>query len=379
MKIVCSKSALTVGVQTVYRAVSSKANIQALSGILMETTTKGLRLVAYDMELGIETFVPVVVEREGSFVFPARYIAEIVRKITHSEVVIDFNEADMSVKVVSGSVDFDIKVMSAKDFPNLPDIASAQAWSLKEAEMKKMIKKTSIAVASQTDDSRTVLTGMLLAISPDTLTMVATDSFRLAHREIGFLSGLDNPKSVIIPAKTLIEVERNLSEDAEKELELALTERNVIIKLGVTTYISRILEGQFPNYKQVFQQNIPVHISMDKNLFLSSVERVSLLCTDDLSSIKFVYTGEEGSSSGFITITANTPEVGQAKEDIAVSIEGHADVTVALRARYIKDVLKIAEGDDVTINFVSARHAMEIKDNNDENYTYLVMPVTSVY
>ena len=376
MKIICAKNDLASGVQTVYKAVSAKATIPTLSGIMIQTTEKGLRLVAYDMELGIETFIPANIERQGSFVFPARYLSEIVRKIPPADIELDFDESLCSVNIKSDKIDFNVKVMSAEEFPKMPDMTANNSWTMKEKEFKKMVKKT--AIAASNDDNRTYLTGIYNLITPQMFTMVATDSFRLACREIEFSSGIESDRSMIVPAKTLLEIERNLSEDGERDIEVGVTERHSIIKIGDTTYISRLLEGQFPNYKKVFPQNIQARITVDKNVLFSSVERVSLMCKDDLSAIKCVYNGQEGETSGFLTITANTPEVGQAKEDILVSIDGNVSVNIALRARYLKDVLKVIDGENIVIGYTNNKGAIEIKDVDDPSYTYLVMPVTSV-
>jgi DNA polymerase-3 subunit beta len=375
LKISCSKAALVTGVQTVYKAVSPKATIPVLSGILVETCPEGLRLVAYDLDLGIETFVPVTVEREGSLVFPARYLSEITRKLPHSEVQMEYREDTKSVEILSDRISFNIKTMPADEFPSLPEISLSNAWSISEQDLRAMIRRTAIAAAME--DTRAFLTGVYVLMEPGKLTMVATDTFRLAHKTMDFPSPFAETKSVIIPAKTLLEVERNLMVDGEREVEMALTERHAMIKVGATTFVTRLLEGQFPNYKQVFPQNIPARVTLDRNQLLSSIDRVSLMCKDDLSAVKMVYTGDEGSSSGFLTISANTPEVGQATEDIPVSMQGYADITVALRARYLRDVLRVLEGEEVSLGYTSFKHPIEVKDETDPNFTYLVMPVTS--
>ena len=172
MKIICAKNDLASGVQTVYKAVSAKATIPTLSGIMIQTTEKGLRLVAYDMELGIETFIPANIEKQGSFVFPARYLSEIVRKMPPADIELDFDESLCSVNIKSDKIDFNVKVMSAEEFPKMPDMTANNSWTMKEKEFKKMVKKT--AIAASNDDNRTYLTGIYNLITPQMFTMVAT-------------------------------------------------------------------------------------------------------------------------------------------------------------------------------------------------------------
>lgn len=358
-----------------YKAVSQKPPLPVLSGILIETTADGARMVGYDLDLGIETFIPVVVERDGSFVFPARYLSEITRKLPHSEVTLEYHEDTRSVEITSDRTNFTVKTMPSEDFPALPEISLLNAWSMNESDLRTMIRKTAIACA--VDDSRTFLTGIYTVIDQGAFTMVATDTFRLAHRRMGFGAADGSTRSAIIPGRMLTEVEKSLNQDGDREVETAVTDRHAMIRIGHTTYISRLLEGKFPNYRQVFPESVAARIMVDRNLLLASIERVSLMCKDDLSAVRISYSGEAGNSAGFLTITANTPEIGQAREDIPVSMEGHADFSIALRAKYLRDVLRVLEGDEVSMGYTTQKHPIEVKDLSDADYTYLVMPVTA--
>lgn len=375
MKVSCSKAALVNGVQAVYKAVSPKATIPVLSGILMETCAQGLRLVAYDLDLGIETFIPVTIEREGAMVMPARYLSDITRRLPHSEVVIEYREEVRAADILSDRSNFTVKTMPAGEYPALPEIPSVSTWSIPEPGLKTMIKRTAPAVA--TEDNRAFYTGIYTIFERDMLTMVSTDTFRLAHRTMSVSLPLENQVGVIIPGKTLLEVERNLSPEGDREVSMALTDRHAMFRVGSTTYITRLLEGQFPNYKQVFPQNIPARLICDRLQLLNSIDRVSLMCKDELSAIRMVYTGDEGMASGFLTITANTPEIGDARDDIPVSMQGHAEVTVAMRARYLRDVLRVMDGEEVCLGYTSFKHPIEVTDETDPAYTYLLMPVTA--
>lgn len=375
VKVSCSKAALVSGVQTVYKAVSAKPTIPALSGVLVETCPQGLRLVAYDLELGIETFIPVTIGTEGSTVIPARYFSEISRKLPQAEVVLEFREETQSVTISAGRADFVVKTMPAIEFPALPEIPEANSWSIPEGELKTMIRRT--APAAAVDDARAFFKGIYTLFEKDSLTMVATDSFRLAHRKTSAAFDMDEPVDVIIPAKALLEVERNLNEAGEREVSIAIAENHAMFRIGTTTYVTRLLEGQFPNYKQVFPQNIPARIICDRLQLLDCVDRVSLMCKDELSAIRMSYTGDEGMASGFLTIAATTPEVGEGREDIPVSMIGHAEVTVAMRARYLRDVLRVLDGDEVCLGYTSFKHPIEVTEETDPSYTYLLMPVTA--
>lgn len=375
MKISCSKAALVNGIQAVYRAVAAKPAMAVLSGILMETTSQGLRIVAYDLYLGIETFIPVTIERDGAMVLPARYISDITRRLPHAEVSITYREDIHAAEIVSERSSFTVKTMPAAEYPALPEIAASHTWMIPETGLKTMIRRTLPAAA--TDDSRAVLTGLSITLERDRLMMIATDSFRLAHRVMALEGGLEETASAVIPAKAMAEIERNLSAEGDRLVSLALTDKYAMVQVGPTTYITRLLEGQFPNVKQVFPQNIPTKITCDRLQLLESVDRVSIMCKDELSAVRMSYTGDQGMASGFLTISAVTPEAGHAVEDIPVSLQGAADVQVAMRARYIRDVLRVLDGEEVTLGYTSFRHPVEVKDPSDTDYTYLLMPVTS--
>lgn len=375
MKVSCSKAALVTGVQTVYKAVSPKATIPVLSGILMETTPQGLRLLAYDLDLGIETFIPAAIETDGAFVVPAKLFSDITRRLPHAEVTISYREDAGGAEIVSDRASFLVKTMAANEFPSLPEIGGEEAWSIQEKDLKAMIKKT--APAAAVEDNRAFFTGIYTIFERESITMVATDTFRMAHRIMKANLPVDEPIGVIIPAKTLLEVERNLSAEGDREVAVAVTDRHAMFRVGNTTYVTRLLEGQFPNYKQLFPKNIPASITCDRLVLSDSIERVATMCKDDLSAVRLEYTGAEGMASGFLTLTSTNPEMGQGREDIPVSMTGSADVKVALRARYLRDVLRVLDGDEVTLGYTSFRHPIEVKDESDPSYTYLVMPVTT--
>lgn len=373
MKVSCSKTALVTGVRTVYKAISQKATNLILSGILVETTADGLRLVAYDLDLGIETFIPVQVEREGSFVFPAKQFADITGKLPHSEVVLDYQESTGSVEVISDRTHFSIKTMPAKNFPELPELIAGKTWSMPETDLRKMIRKT--AIATSNDTNRSYLMGVSVEADEKGVAMVATDSFRLAYRSIEAQTGLSSKIVAIVPARMLREVERNLSADGTREVEICITERHSFVKFANTRYITRLLEGQFPDYRKIFPENLSTRITTDTNSFLAAIDRVSVMCKDELSAIKMSYTGGEMDSPGFLTIKAVTPELGEAIEDMPVSLQGNAEMVVSIRAKYLREVLQVLESDDVEIGFNSSRAPVCVKETNNENYLYLVMPI----
>ena len=262
-----------------------------LSGILMETTSQGLRIVAYDLDLGIETFIPVTIERDGAMVLPARYISDITRRLPHAEVSITYREDIHAAEIVSERSSFTVKTMPAAEYPALPEIAASHTWMIPETGLKTMIRRTLPAAA--TDDSRAVLTGLSITLERDRLMMIATDSFRLAHRVMALEGGLEETASAVIPAKAMAEIERNLSAEGDRLVSLALTDKYAMVQVGPTTYITRLLEGQFPNVKQVFPQNIPTKITCDRLQLLESVDRVSIMCKDELSAVRMSYTGDQ--------------------------------------------------------------------------------------
>lgn len=378
MHIALSRDQLSFGVGTVLRAVSPKSTLPILSGIKMEAFGTQVKFTATDLEFGIETIIDARVETPGSIVVPARYFAEISRRLPAQDVTLKFNAADSSLEISSGRASFSIKTMDPDEFPSLPELSDGSPWYIPEADLRKLIRET--ALAASTEDARPFLTGVSVTTDPGSITMVATDSFRLAYRTMPLSDDIRPSRTCIIPARMLNELARNLTADGTRDVSVVISERHAMFRVGDTTYVTRLLEGQFPDYKQVLPKSYNTRITADTAALLAAVERTSLLGKDESGKDEYstvrLAMSSDGEGGGFVTVSASTTEVGRAREELAVRMEG-PDVQVSIRARYLTEVLKVLSEDQVTLDFTGPLNPIALRPLGDDNYIYLIMPLTS--
>lgn len=367
MKFTCPRETFLQGLQIVQRAVPGKTTLPILSGILLETSKDRLRLVATDLELGIECFVPVQASDTGSTVVEARFLTDIVRKLP--ELAIDFrtDEAKGQVEIKSGAARYTLHSMSPADFPTLPETDAEKTWEVEQGRLRRMIRETAFAVAA--DETRPFLTGVLWEINGDQVRMVATDTSRLALAEVTSANQVQSAQ-VIVPNKCLLELSRLLEPEAETPARVTLSGNHVVISLAEARFISRLIEGQFPSYQQVIPRVFKTKVELDRETFLEAAERAALLARDGPSIVKANLT-QDG-----VGLSAYVPEVGQSEEQLAATTTGE-DCEIAFNTRFLIDVLRILETERVTLE-LTGRHSPGVirpAAADGEQYTYVIMPV----
>jgi len=369
MKLTATKDNLSYGVQVVQRAVSTKNPLPILSGILLKTGNGHLNFTATDLEMGIECSVPVSIEGEGGVVLPVRYFGEIVRRLPDVNISIEVNKENNLTLIKYGQSEFDLLGMPAEEFPILPSIDSEDTLVLKQDLFKNMIKQ--VGFSTSTDDNRPIFTGILMEIESKEIRLVATDTHRLAYR-IGNIENGDTEiqKSVIIPGKTLNELNRIMTGDSE-ELKIAFGENQAVFEMPGIRLISRLIEGQFPNYKQVIPQGCKTKIKIKTKELLEATERASLLAKEGANIIKLTVT------DGSLVINSNSPEIGKIEEQLAIEMEGE-ETQIAFNSRYLIDVLKVIDADEILLELTGSLSPGIIKRADGENYIYLILPIRIV-
>lgn len=364
MKLSISRTELQAALNTAGRAVSPKASMPALSGILLTAQGGKLTCTGYDLDMAIETSIPASIEAEGAVVLPAKQVAAIVKRLPRPEATI--TAEGNSVKIQAGRATFDLLSMKAADYPALPT-AEGASITLPMDVLKETISKVSFAAAA--DDSRAVLTGVLMEVKDGDMTMTATDSFRCAARKVKAAGEL--PKTVL-PARFLGEI----TKAPGKAVQLVLGGSWAQVVAGNVRYLSRLLEGEFPNVARVMpsESGIPTWVTADRDELLSAIERVSVMCPDDLAAVQLTL---DEDTHDHLLVTSTNPAVGEAREELVIfsdCAEGHDSMAVALRPRYLREVLRAATGKDVRIGYTDNRKPVLIRDE-DEGYRYVVMPV----
>lgn len=364
MKIFCSKDALLTGVNTVQKAVSNKNTLPVLQGIFIKAENNALIFEATDMEIGIRCVVPAQIEREGMVVLPARIFSEIVRKLP--DATIELEQREESINIHYYQSDIVLKGFDPEEFPLLPDLYDAVSFNLPITLFKTMIRQTVFACA--VEENRPVFTGTLLQIEGSNIRLVGTDTHRLAFR----ISEIESPEDLkfygVIPAKTMTEIYR-LLRDEDEILTIRFNQSQVSFQFGSVHLLSRLIDGQYPNYKQVIPQSCQTKVFLSTKSFSDSVERASLLARDS-------------SHSNIVRLSVEkerlwidqASEIGKISEQMDIKMEG-TEVKVAFNAKFLLDVLKIIDSEEILIELSGPYGPGIIRPFNDPNYLYLVLPV----
>lgn len=336
-----------------------------LEGILVAARGDRLQLVATDLEMSIECYVPARIRAEGETVLSGRVIGQIVRKLGGDEVSYKSGEKGLA-HIESGRSQFSVHTMPAEDFPALPEVDEEQMWRIGQGNLRRMIRQTAFAAAS--DDSRPFLTGVLVEVEGESIRMVATDSSRLAYREGKLLAPASQSATGIVPVRTLLELLRILDDDEEAEVEFSVGQSQAVFRLAGAQVISRVIEGQFPDYRRVFPEAQPTKVRLDRDELLAAVERVSLVARRNTPVVKLKF-GE-----GLLSLTSREAEVGEAYEELPVQIEG-PEVETAYQARYLIDALRVIDSDEVLIELGDGLKQGKFGPADNSRFIYIVMPV----
>jgi DNA polymerase-3 subunit beta len=362
MQFICEKSTLQDGISTVQKAVTGKTPMPILNGILLKAIGDSIILTGSDIDLSIETKIKANILEEGNIVIDARIFGEIIRKLPND--VIHINTiSNNSIEILCQKSRFTLIHMNPEDFPSLPNINENMIFSVSQKTLKHMIKGTIFATAQ--DEARPVLTGVLFEINNKNLNLVALDGYRLALRSEEIVT--DDTINAVIPGKTLNEVSKILEED-EDNVNITFTPNHILFNLGETKVISRLLEGEFIKYNSIIPQEFNLKIVTKRDELLHCIERASLMAKDSNTNLIKLSIEEDN-----MVITSNS-QLGMVREEINIILQGQP-LQIAFNSKYLIDVLKIMEEEEITMEFSSSVSPCVIKNKETNNCTYLVLPV----
>ncbi|MDR1628151.1 MAG: DNA polymerase III subunit beta [Oscillospiraceae bacterium] len=368
MKITCSKTDLVETLSVVQRAVSAKSNLAALEGVLLKAENQKLTILGYNMEYGIITSIEAQVEKEGDIVLSAKLFTEIVRKLPFDEVSINVSDT-LNTTIQSGNSDFLLTGISGSEFPHLPDIKDPEVVELPLETIKSMIRQTIFAVSD--DDSKPTHMGTLFDIKDGEITLVSVDGYRLALRKEKIKQ--DTEMNFIVPGKALNDVLRLLPDGEDKKLKISYSLHHIKFEIDNYQIISRLLEGEFLDYKASIPETFKTTVSIDTKTFIDSIERVSLMIMDRLKSSVHCMISENQ-----IRLLCQTT-IGKAADEISdVKTEGE-DVEIGFNSKYMVDALKNAETDEVVIKLDTPISPIKIMPKTGDNFLFLVLPVKLRY
>ena len=362
MKFICEKQKLQEGISIANKAITGKTTMPILEGIYINAKNGSLNLIGSDMDVSIETIVEANILEEGKIVIDARLFGEIIRKLPNSYITIETQENDILQITCEKSV-FNLVYMNAEDYPELPKINENLSVEVPQNILKSMIRGTSFAIAQ--DETRPILQGILFEVKDKNLNLVALDGYRLAIRNE--LLDNDNNIEVVIPGKTLNEVSRIL-EDINDIVEITFTNNHILFNLNNTKVISRLLDGKFVNYSSLLPQEHKIAIDVKKQELQNCIERASLMAKDSNSNLIKLDIKEDT-----MIITSNS-QLGKVREEVSVNLQG-GEIQIAFNSRYLLDVLKNIEDDQVVLEMTSSVSPCVIKCKNTDNSKYLVLPV----
>jgi DNA polymerase-3 subunit beta len=374
MHINCDKEDLSYGVQVVSRAISGKNTQPILSGILLRVENNKLFFCATDGEIAIECSVEAEVMEEGSLVVPGRYFTEMVKKLPAGLINLKSTENFGLIIRYEQSESF-INGFSSEEFPSLPDIDDQVKGTINQDLLKKMIKQT--AVAASNDESRPVFTGTLLEIKDQQMIMVTTDTHRLALRKGHWQSDhLEENISLIIPTKTMVEVARIIA-DSEETLTMIFGNNQVCFDLGNIVVFSRLIEGQYPSYKQVIpdSKKLKSRIRIKTRKLLETAERASLLVRDELKeklSLIKLYVHDD-----MLEVSSHAPEIGKIYEEMRIFLEGE-ETEINFNSRYLIDALKSVDAEEIYMELTGPLSPGIIRTVENDDYIYLILPVRTM-
>lgn len=362
MIFICEKQKLQEGISIVQKAITGKSTMSVLEGIYINANKEGLTLIGSDMDVSIETKVEADVINEGSIVIDAKIFGEIIRKLPSSDIKIETLEND-TVQITCEKSVFNVVYMNADEFPELPQINQDMKVEVPQNILKNMIKGTSFAIAQ--DETRPILQGVLFEVKDKTLNLVALDGYRLAIRSEYLESEIDIEK--VIPGKTLNEVSKIL-EDTNDIVEINFTNNHILFNLNKTRIISRLLEGKYVNYKSLLPQEHKLTVTVKKQDLQNGIERASLMAKDGNNNLIKLDIQDEA-----VIITSNS-QLGKVREEVLINLQGEK-IQIAFNSRYLIDVLKNFEEEEVILEMTSSVSPCIIKAKEADNYKYLVLPV----
>ena len=363
MKFTCNTSVLADACNIVQRGVPQKSTIPATEGIFMQTKNSRLILTGYDLEVGITTSITCTTETEGSIVLNARLLCDILRRLPAASVTINVDAHNLC-KISSGEAEFSLVGIPANDYPELPTVSGGLPFAIKQKVLREMVKQTIFAVAIQ--DIKPVHKGIKFEIADNNLRLISCDGFRLAIRNEAIdYAGED--MTFVVPAKTLSEVIK-LADDDDENISFSIGKKFILFEIGNYRIISRLLEGEFFNYKNAIPAESSTKARVNLKLILDSVERTSLLITSKIKSpVRCVF------DENTIRISSATA-LGAANDKIPASIEGKR-VEIGFNNTYLTDCLRTVDVDEVKIELSSPVSPIIIKPVEGDNFIFLIIPM----
>lgn len=364
MKLVTKREELVAKLSIVSRAVSTRAATQAFSGILLSAGKDGVHLAATDGEMGLRTALGAEVSSGGKALLPGRLLAELARSLGEADVEIELRESERDVEIRSGGSSFHLRLLPAEDFPALPEQPD-EPLRIPAAALAETVEL--VAPAASRDDMRPVLTGVLVSASGEEMTMVATDSYRLAVKRTELESAVGGELEANIPARALRELGRIVAAGEIEGVSVGLLPNQAVFEAGSILLNTRLIDGQFPNFRQLLPESYEHDVRLERPEFLDVVRRVSQLAQRN-APLRLAF------GSGELKVSASTPDVGDAEETMPAAFEGEP-LEIGFNPEFLRDGIESVGGDGILLRLISPLRPGLLQPVESEDFRYLVMPI----
>ena len=370
MRAICNTDLFSRKLALVSRGVSARTTIQLLGGILLEAEGEVVRLSATDMELSIQTSSPARVEEGGRVVIPARIFNDVVRSLRVGDLILTYERSQGTVRLSAQENEYRIRAYAAEDFPQLPKFDEAGAFKMSGEALVETVEKVSRSYSR--DETRPVLTGILISFEDSRVRMVTTDSYRLSIKETELATTFDGSREAIIPARAMQEVSRIFSSSDEEQVEVVLSENQALFRIGDVLLGTRLIEGNFPEYRRLLPNTFEREISVRREDLVDSLRRVSLFTQRQTPPVPVSLAFSEG----VVEVTVRNGEVGEARERLPATSED--DFHISFNPGYLLDGVSAVDSENVLFKLnESLKPGLIVPetDGGEPDFLYLIMPM----
>ena len=370
MKLTITREQLQEGLVAVAASVPAKTTLPILSNILLEATREGIRLSGTDLDIAVSTTVTASVDQEGAITLPARKLVEIVRELPSAAIRLTAS-GEQRVTIECGRSRFRLLGLPREEFPAFPSVKFEGGWRTSSRELQKLIGH--VAFAASTEESRPILNGVLWELRPERMRMVATNGHRLARMDVPTSETQGASQAdLIVPPKALEQIRRLF--DTDETVEIARSENHLGFRTGSTQIFTRLIEGPYPNYEQVIPRENDKAATADKAALTAALRRMSIVASDQTHRIRMAF------ANGSCKLSVQTPDLGEAQEELNVSYEGDP-LEIGFNAAYLLEILKYIPTDEVRMTFKAPERAATCEPvgwDDPASYLALVMPLRLV-
>jgi DNA polymerase III subunit beta len=365
LKLSVSRELFMAQLAVAVRGVSTRSAVQTLSGVMIVADEQVVELQATDMDLGIKVKLQAAAERSGRVVLPGRLLLDVVRSLPRDELSLEYRSSEQDVELVSGPSRFHLRTLPAEDFPTLPSAEGAQAMTVPARAFVETAGR--VARSASRDETRPHLTGVLVSATGNELRMVATDSYRLSVKETKLDEAVQGELEVNVPARTLQELGRIAGASGAESIEIAALSNQVVLTVGEVVISSRLVEGRFPNYRQLLPESYEHELRLDGTELFEVTRRIGLLAQKNAPlRLRF--------AEGALEISAQTPDVGEASESLPVPFQGEP-LEIGFNPEFLRDGLESAESAELVLKLISPLRPGLIQSGDDGDFLYLIMPI----